>query len=355
VQLKYDDIQAAANRITGRIRPVVLARLDTGSIGSAARDPLDDREPQDCQVWLALEYLQHTGSFKARGAQNFLAAHREAGTLPDAGVTIASGGNAGLACAWAAQRQGTPATVFLPENAPEVKVARLSAYGADVRLVGAEYAEALGACEDFAATTGALASHAYADPFISAGAGTLLDEIRQQIPDLDTVVVAVGGGGLFAGVATAAEHHGVHTVAVEPKSCRALNAAVEAGHLVDVTVDSVAADSLGARRTWQAALTAAQSSLAHSVLVTDEQLIAARQSLWDHRRIAVEHGTAAALAALLAPDTHPARREQLPAGLGHQPYRSYRPGPGEKVAVILCGANTNPADLMSPAEQGHAP
>jgi len=353
VQLTYDDVKAATNRITGRIRPVVVAQLDPGAIRSARPDPPDDREARDCQVWLALEYMQHTGSFKARGAQNFLFAHREAGTLPAAGVTIASGGNAGLACAWAAQQHGARATVFLPENAPAVKVARLSAYGADVRLVGAEYAEALRACEEFAATTGALASHAYADPFISAGAGTLLDEIRQQIPDLDTLVVAVGGGGLFAGVATAAQHHGLRTVAVEPESCRALNAAVEAGHLVDVTVDSIAADSLGARRTWQAALTAAQSDLAHSVLVTDEQIIGARQSLWDHRRIAVEHGTAAALAALLAPDTHPASHEPVPDDrllppYGSYPsYRSYRPGPGEKVAVILCGANTDAGDLMS--------
>ncbi|MDQ1537688.1 MAG: threonine dehydratase [Actinomycetota bacterium] len=357
-QLAYGDIQAAADRINGRVRRVALAPLDRGAIRTGRRLPLGDREQQDCQVWLALEYMQHTGSFKARGAQNFLAAHREAGSLPDAGVTIASGGNAGLACAWAAQQQGVRATVFLPENAPAVKVAKLSSYGANVRLVGAEYAEALHACEDFAATTGALASHAYADPFISAGAGTLLDEIRQQIPELDTVVVAVGGGGLFAGVATAAQHHGLRTVAVEPQNCRALNAAMQAGHLVDVSVDSIAADSLGARRTWKGALTAAQSSLVNSVLVTDEQIVEARQALWDHRRIAVEHGTAAALAALLAPDPDlpaasadvlaPDRPAEQVRPDGRQvTLRSYRPGSGEKVAVILCGANSNAGDLMS--------
>jgi threonine dehydratase len=346
-QLAHGDVKAATDRIAGRVRPVVLSPLDPGAVKTAPRDPLDDRSQQDCQVWLALEYMQHTGSFKARGAQNFIAAHREDGTLPDTGITIASGGNAGLACAWAARQQGITATVFLPTTAPAVKVAKLRGYGADVRLVGDQYADALAACEDFAAATGALASHAYADPFIAAGAGTLLEEIRQQVPDLDTIVVAVGGGGLFAGVATAGQHHGITTVAVEPEHCRALNAAIEAGHLVDVDLDSVAADSLGARRTWPAALAAAQSDLVHSVLVTDAQLIAARQILWDHRRIAVEHGTATALAAVLATEP-PARPEHIAAGQYPRTARSYRPGSGEKVAVVLCGANTDPSDLVPP-------
>lgn len=279
---------------------------------------------------LALEYLQHTGSFKARGAQNFIQAHLAAGTLPDAGVTIASGGNAGMACAWAAKQSGVVATVFLPATAPAVKVERLRAYGADVRLEGSEYADALAACEEFANATGALKSHAYAHPLIAAGGGTLLDEIFNQLPGLDTVVVAVGGGRLFAGVATAAQHHGLRTVAVEPENCRALNAALEVGVLVDVPVDSVAADSLGARRTWQGALEAAQHDLVHPVLVSDDELTAARQLLWDDRRIVIEHGTAAALAALLTSATG----------------RGYRPQQGETVAVVLCGANTNPSDLV---------
>ncbi|MGW1026704.1 threonine/serine dehydratase [Streptomyces sp. NPDC002577] len=321
-QLTYGDIKAATERITGRVRPVVLAPADPGAIGAS------DRGPAAPEVWLALEYMQHTGSFKARGAQNFLQAHRDAGTLPEAGVTIASGGNAGLACAWAARQQGVTATVFLPATAPAVKVARLRAYDADVRLVGTEYAEALAACEDFVATTGALASHAYDHPLIAAGAGTLLEEIHDRLPDLDTVVVAVGGGGLFAGVATAARHHGIRTVAVEPENCRALNAAIQAGRPVDVTVDSVAADSLGARRASAMALHAAQQDGVHSVLVSDDEIVRARQSLWDHRRVAVEHGTASALAALTGPDP------------------AYRPGPGEKVAVVLCGANTDPGDLV---------
>ncbi|EFL18830.1 LOW QUALITY PROTEIN: threonine dehydratase, partial [Streptomyces sp. C] len=193
-QLDYAAVRAAAARTAGAVRPAAVVPASPG-------------------VWYALEYLQHTGSFKARGAHNFLAAHREAGRLPAAGVTIASGGNAGLACAWAARAHGIPATVFLPGNAPRVKVDRLRGYGADVRLVGDRYAEALAACREFAAGSGALSSHAYDHPLVSAGAGTLLDEVRAALPGLDTVVVAVGGGGLFAGVATAAREHGVRVVA----------------------------------------------------------------------------------------------------------------------------------------------
>ncbi|MFE4620453.1 serine/threonine dehydratase [Streptomyces sp. NPDC056747] len=316
--LVYDDITTAADRVAGHVRPVALA---------------GPTEPGG--VHLALELMQHTGSFKARGAKNFLLAHREAGTLPDAGITIASGGNAGLACAWAAARQGVPATVFLPTTAPRVKVARLRAYGADVRLAGTEYAEALAACEEFARTTGALASHAYDHPLIAAGAGTLLDEIRRQVPGLDTVVVAVGGGGLFAGIATAARHHGIRTVAVEPENCRALDAALEAGRPVDVTVDSVAADSLGARRVSATAVRAAQQDGVRSLLVPDAAIVRARQALWDDRRLAVEHAAATALAAVA----------------GHEPDvpgAGYRPEPGETVCVVLCGANTDPTDLVTP-------
>ncbi|MEU2560952.1 threonine/serine dehydratase [Streptomyces longispororuber] len=343
-ELTYGDIKAAAGRIAGCIRPLTLAPLDPDAISTARRGPLDDRPQEPCEVWLALEFMQHTGSFKARGAQNFLQAHRDAGTLPEAGVTIASGGNAGLACAWAARQQGVRATVFLPANAPSVKVAKLRRYGAEVRLVGVQYAEALAACEEFAAATGALASHAYDHPLIAAGAGTLLEEIHQQIPGLDTVVVAVGGGGLFAGIATAAQHHGIRTVAVEPENCRALNAALAAGRLVDVTVDSVAADSLGARRTSAMALHAARQDGVSSVLVPDSEIIRARQALWDHRKVAVEHGAATALAALTYPDQHAPGREVPPGPAATS--RLYRPTSGEKVAVVLCGANTDPSDLV---------
>ncbi|MFE2929684.1 serine/threonine dehydratase [Streptomyces sp. NPDC059278] len=321
--LTYDDIKAATERTAGRIRPVTVAPVAPDTVRAGSEEPYE--------LWYALEFMQHTGSFKARGAQNFIRAHREAGTLPDAGVTIASGGNAGLACAWAAQQQGVRATVFLPSVAPAVKIAKLRGYGADVRVVGAEYAEALEACEEFAASSGALAGHAYDHPLIAAGAGTLLEEIHARIPGLDTVVVSVGGGGLFAGVATAARHHGIRTVAVEPENCRALNAALDAGGPVDVPVDSVAIDSLGARRATALALRAARENDIRSVLVPDGEIVRARQALWDHRRVAVEHAAATALAALTAPDP------------------AYRPGAGERIAVVLCGANTDPSDLAHPA------
>ncbi|MFD7785854.1 serine/threonine dehydratase [Streptomyces nojiriensis] len=310
-QLDHAAVRAAADRIAGGIRPVTVAPA------------------AEAGVWYALEYLQHTGSFKARGARNFLAAHHEAGALPAAGVTIASGGNAGLACAWAARALSVPATVFLPANAPRVKVDRLRGYGAEVRLVGDRYAQALAACEEFAAESGALSSHAYDHPLIAAGAGTLLEEIRAALPGLDTVVVAVGGGGLFAGVATAAREHGVRVVAVEPENCRALNAALAAGRVVDVAVESVAADSLGATRVSADALAAAQQENVTSVLVPDSDITAARRALWEEHRIVVEPGAATAAAALRA---------------APQPL-------GDRVAVVLCGANTDPRDLVEQAEQ----
>ncbi|MER5311638.1 threonine/serine dehydratase [Streptomyces sp. NPDC002773] len=326
--LTYADIKTATDRIAGHIRPVTTTPADLDPV------PRADPGTGPYTLHLALELMQHAGSFKARGALNFLLAHREEGTLPAAGVTIASGGNAGLACAWAALRQGVPATVFLPTTAPRVKADKLLGLGADVRLVGTEYAEALTACEAFAAETGALASHAYDHPLIAAGAGTLLDEILARIPDLDTVVVSVGGGGLFAGVATAARHHGIRTVAVEPENCRALDAALRAGHPVDVPVDSVAADSLGARRVSATALETARQDGVRTVLVPDSEIVRVRRELWDDRRLAVEHAAATALAALTTPDRPGA------TGLG------YRPEPGEKICVVLCGANTDPTDLV---------
>ncbi|MFJ3903038.1 serine/threonine dehydratase [Streptomyces sp. NPDC090025] len=323
--LSHAEVKAAVERVADVIRPVTVARAEPGTADAPDRPDL----------FLALEFLQHTGSFKARGATNFLRAHAEAGTLPPAGVTIASGGNAGLACAWAARRQGVRATVFLPETAPRVKVERLRGYGAEVRLAGAEYAEALAACEEFAAHSGALASHAYDHPLIAAGAGTLLEELRERVPGLGTVVVSVGGGGLFAGVAAAAREHGIRVVAVEPENCRALDAALVAGAPVDVTVDSVAADSLGARRVSAAALAAARHPDVRTLLVPDTAIVAARRALWQSHRLAVEHAAATALAAL-AP---------APAGSGSgEP--GYRPEPGEKVCVVLCGANTDPGDLV---------
>ncbi len=309
------DVKAAARRIAGSIRPVLLTSADSGVAGGV-------------RLRLALEYMQHSGSFKARGAANLVAAHREEGTLPAEGIVIASGGNAGLACAWAARATGTKATVFLPETAPAFKVAALRHYGAQVELAGREYADALAASVRYAAGTGALLSHAYDNPLVAAGAGTLAAEILAAEPSVDTIVVAVGGGGLFSGIVAAADGTGVRVVAVEPERCRALNAALEAGGPVDVPVDSVAADSLGARRCSRMAYEFALRPEVTSVLVPDEAIVSARQGLWEQRRIVVELGGATALAALWS--------------------GAYVPAPGEHVVAVLCGANTDPADLAGP-------
>lgn len=307
--ITYADVEQAAQRITGRIRPLSTAWA----------------EP-DGQIVFALEFLQFTGTFKARGAQNFVRAHVEAGTLPTAGLTIASGGNAGLACAWAAASVGVPATVFLPGTAPHVKIARLRDLGAEVRF-GRDYPAAAAACREFARTSGALASHAYDHPLIAAGAGTLTRELLSAVPEVDTVLVAVGGGGLFAGTTVVAREHGVRTVAVEPAGCATLRAALAAGGPVEAPVDSIAADSLGAHIVSETAYDLATHDSVSSVVLGDDTIVRARRALWDRHRITVEYGAATAYAALLDGPGGPA----------------YRPAPGERVAVILCGANTDPA------------
>lgn len=309
-----DDTLDAAARVAGKVRPVLVSQVEAGAAG-------------DFRLTLAHEYLQHTGSFKARGAANLAAFHLAEGSMPAAGITIASGGNAGLACAWAAQATGTAATVFLPADAPVFKVAKLHEYGAEVRLIPGEYSDALPASREYSERSGALLSHAYDNPRISAGAGTLALELLERVPGVETVVVACGGGGLMAGVAAALAGTGVRTVCVEPRNCRALSAALEAGGPADVTIDSVAADSLGAHRVSQDAFELARDQQVHSVLVDDADIVSARQWLWDSRRIVVENGGATALAALRS--------------------GAYLPDPGEQVVAVLCGANTDPSDLVA--------
>lgn len=308
--VSYGDVKDAVQRVAGVIRPVTVAAA--GNLGPAA-------------VFLALEFMQHTGSFKARGAANFMAALLEAGAMPDVGIVMATGANADLGFAWAARRYEVPVAVFLAETAPPAKVARLRGLGADVRLTGGDQAAALEAARDFAKRVGALDAYAYDDMLAAAGSGTLLLEIATAVPDLDTVIVAVGGGGMFAGVTAAADHHGIRVIGAEPEGCRALNAAIEAGAVVDVRVDSIASDSLGAHHVSQAALDWAQKADVRSVVVGDPAIDAARCRLWDDHRLVVEHGSATAFAALTS--------------------GAYAPRDGEKVAVVLCGANTDPTDL----------
>jgi threonine dehydratase len=296
------DVVTAQRRIAGRIRetPVLLS---------------------DARTWFKLEYLQHAGSFKTRGMLNQILA----GDVPPAGIVAASGGNAGLAAAYAARELGVPAVVFVPVTAPPVKVAKLGKLGARVVQVGNEYAEAYEAATVEAEVTGALFCHAYDNSDMVAGNGTLGLELLAQIPGgFDTVLVAVGGGGLIAGVIAALREH-ARIVAVEPVTCAALHEALRHGGPVDVPVSGVAVDSLGARRAGTIAYELANAAGITSVLVDDQAIVDARRQLWDDYRIAVEHGTAAAQAALTS--------------------GAYVPADGERVVVLLCGANTNPADL----------
>jgi threonine dehydratase len=306
------DVEAARERIAGHVRTTPVLEVDPGTFAGSA--------------FFKLELVQHTGSFKARGAFNRLLRAQSAGELdPAVGIVVASGGNAGLANAYAAGRLGVPATVFVPENAPAVKVARLRELGADVVLEGSEYAAAHDAAQRRVADTGALYCHAYDQPDIAAGAGTLALELLDQVPGgFDTVVVAVGGGGLMAGVAAALEGT-ARVVGVEPEGAPTLHAALDAGRPVDVPVSGIAADSLGARRLGEIAFDVATRTGVHSALVPDDDLREARSLLWARWRLVVEYGAAAALAAL---------------GSG-----TYRPEPDERVVVVLCGANTDPSDL----------
>ena len=304
-----DDVLAAEKRISKHIRRTPLLRGGTSS----------------APLWFKCEFLQHTGVFKARGASNRQLAALERGELdPAVGVVAASGGNAGLANAYAAAALGVPATVFVPENAPRVKVERLLAYNATVRQVGAEYVEAYEAAQEYVAQSGALFCHAYDQPEIAAGAGTIAEEILRDEPGIDTIVVAVGGGGLYAGLAAAASGR-AKIVAVEPVTIPTLHAALEAGRPVDVSVSGIAADSLGARRVGEIAFSMASKEPPVSVLVDDEAIIAARTLLWSEYRIPAEYGAATAFAALTA--------------------GAYVPREDERVAVIICGANTDPSTL----------
>ncbi|MFI6045315.1 pyridoxal-phosphate dependent enzyme [Nocardia sp. NPDC051321] len=270
-------------------------------------------------MWLALEFMQFSGSVKLRGAQNLVSTHRADATLPAAGLTIACAGNAGLACAWAAKATGTRAAIFVPATTPPRRIDTLQALAADVRRAGVLQTEAEAACREYAASSGALLVDASQDPLFTAGMGTLMVEIHQRIPDLDTVVVAAVSGGLFAGIATAANNFGVRVVAVEHQDCRGLHAALESRRVLEIGIDSIAADTPGAHRVSAMALDAVQRFDVRSILVGDNDIAAARDALWEHRRLMVEPAGATALAGLLT--------------------GAYTPEPGEKVCVVLSGAN----------------
>jgi threonine dehydratase len=301
-----DRIAAAAQRLAPYLRITPVIELEPRAFGAPA------------QLALKLELLQHTGSFKPRGAFNRILSAQ----VPESGVIAASGGNHGAAVAYVARTLGQVAEIFVPEPTPDLKVDRLRRYGARVVLIGANYAEAYAASRERARETGALEVHAYDEVDVVTGQGTLAREFERQVDALDTVLVAVGGGGLIGGVAAWFAGR-VRVVGVEPERCPTLYAAREAGEIIDVDVSGVAADSLGARRIGSLAFSIAQRHVDSVVLVTDEEIRAAQRNLWDRLRILAEPGGATALAGLLS--------------------GKFQSKPGERVGVIVCGGNTDPA------------
>jgi threonine dehydratase len=310
------EIDATARRIAAHVRRTPLLASRAGEFGV------------DHALSLKLELLQHAGSFKTRGAfANLLGAD-----IPAAGVTAASGGNHRAAVAYAAGRLGLKAKIFTPSISSPAKLAAIRGFGADLHAEGARYADAAALCAAHAAQTGALNVHPYDAPATLAGQGTLFREWEAQRAAeggaLDTALIAVGGGGLIGG-ACAWFGDRVKIVGVEPDGSRALHAALEAGAPVDVPVDSVAADSLGAKRIGELPFALARRAGVVATLVPDAAIVAAQRLLWRDARIAAEPGGACALAALIC--------------------GAYRPAPGERVGVLVCGGNVDLSALAQVA------
>jgi threonine dehydratase len=302
------EIEETSQRIADHMRTTPIIQLEEGAWGLAG-----------C-IFLKLEQLQHTGSFKPRGAFNRVLTN----AVPSAGFIAASGGNHGVAVAYVAQQLGYPAEIFVPEVCPPVKVERLRNYGAHVTQVGATYADALLASREQAARTGALEVHAYDQPEVVAGQGTLGREFEQQVPDLDTGLIAVGGGGLIGGVAAWFAGR-ARVIGVEPASAPSMAEALKAGKPVDTGVSGIAVDSLGARRVGELAFSLVRDYVERVVLVSDVSIRQSQLALWNDLRVIAEPGGATALAALLS--------------------GAYQPEPGERVGVVVCGGNTDPGSL----------
>ncbi len=304
-----DAVQAAEAVIRPHIRRTPVIEADAADFGLGG-----------APLTFKLEFMQHSGSFKARGAFANMLMREGAGR----GVVAASGGNHGAAVAYAARQLGHKARIYVPSISSPAKIERIKSYGAEIVVGGAAYADAHAASVEWAEAHGSLQVHAYDAFHTLAGQGTVALEWRQQSPDLDTVLVAVGGGGLIGGIAAFLAGE-MKIVGVEPESCPALSHALAAGRPVDAPVGGVAADSLGARRVGALMFPLAERSVERCVLVADDAIVRAQQVLWDTLRVVTEPGGAAAFAALLA--------------------GSYVPAPGERVGVLLCGANSGAVDF----------
>ena len=273
-------------------------------------------------IVLKLELLQHSGSFKARGAFANLLMRR----VPPAGVVAASGGNHGAAVAFAASKLGLPAKIFVPVVSSAAKMERIRGYGAELVVTGERYADALAASQEWAARSGALTIHAYDQPETLLGQGTVGLELEQQSPQLDVLLVAVGGGGLIGGIAAWYDGR-TRILGVEPEAAPTLYRALQAGCPVDAEAGGIAADSLAPRRVGELMFPIAQKYVESVLLVSDAAILQAQAALWNVLRVVAEPGGAAALAALIS--------------------GQYKPQPGERVGVLVCGGNTSAVDFNS--------
>jgi threonine dehydratase len=307
--LTPEAVAAVESRIRPYVRCTPVISIDRADFGLPA-GPLA----------LKLEQLQHSGSFKARGAfANLLLRD-----VPAAGVAAASGGNHGAAVAYAAGVLGVPARIFVPEVSSAAKISRIRGYGADLVIEGATYSDALAVSQLWVADSGAMPVHAFNQAETVLGAGTLGLELRRQAADATTVLAGVGGGGLLAGIATACDGQ-VRVVGVEPEGAPTMTEALAAGRPVDAATGSVAVDSLAPRRVGELTFSLVSQRVDSVVLVSDEAILQAQQALWDALRVVGEPGGCAALAALLS--------------------GRYVPEPGESVAVVVSGANTTAVSL----------
>ena len=279
-----------------------------------------DFELPNRRLVFKLELMQHAGSFKTRGAYTNLLTRQ----CPGVGVAAASGGNHGAAVAYAAMRLGIPAKIFVPAISSPAKTARIRGYGADLAIGGDRYADALQSCEAWVAESGALSVHAFDQPETLLGQGTIGMELEAQWPALDTLLVAVGGGGLIGGIAAWFQRR-IRIIGVEPAAAPTLTRALQAGRPVDAEAGGIAADSLAPRRIGNRVFPIARDYVDRVVLVADDDIKSAQRALWEKLRIAAEPGGAAAFAALLS--------------------GRYRPGEDEAVGVLVSGGNTVAVDF----------
>lgn len=308
--ISRDDIETARGRIAGRVRVTPVLSLTEGALASVP-----------AALSFKLECCQVTGSFKPRGVFSRVLLEE---SLPSSGLVAASGGNHAVAVAYVARSLRVPCEVFLPSVAPAIKRKQLRSLGATVTVVGDVFAEALEASDARALAIGALSVHPFDHPAVVAGQGTVAAEFEEQTPDLDTVLVAVGGGGLIGGIA--AWYAGrVCVIAVEPQGSPSLARARQEGRPVDIQTGGLAADSLGCRRVGTIGFNLAQRFVEQALVVPEEAIRRAQSLLWEDLRIIAEPGGAVAFAALLDGFYVPAR--------------------GERVGIIVCGGNTDPASM----------